>query len=567
MGCFLDLKYFILGLIALVSLISSSCVAQELPPLELTGEGLTIQNVVEVARKYRKVIIPPEVYNRLEKSNQLLLAAARKDIPVYGLNRGVGLNKDQTIFQGNVINPEVLHLSQQFNKRLLLSHSIGFGQELAEDAVRATIVNRINAMVKGVTGIQPAIVERMVDFLNYRIHPVMYEMGSIGEADIGILADLGTALMGEGQVLYHGKKMPAAKALKEAGLKPITPFGKDALSIISSNAYSSALGALAIFDCKALLSKFTLIYCMSLEGLNGNIAPLLKEVQDVRPYCGQQTIAMKAWKHLEGSYLLELSKDRALQDPLSFRTATQVEGALLDILGIITKQLEIELNSSDDNPAVILDATLPANAKSQQRSYYVEEKGIQGAVVPSANFEPITWLLKFETLGVALSHVSKNSARRMIILADPKFTGLSRFLSPKEGVIAYGTIQKSFVHIDSHIRFLSNPSSADFLVIAGGMEDHATNAPEVISHFRDALDYLYYLAGLELLHAAQAWDLRMKKEPNLKSGRDIQILYKDFRATVPFLDEDRNLSNDIEQAYQFLKKWDLNYRTEKKDAI
>jgi histidine ammonia-lyase len=294
---------------------------------------------------------------------------------------------------------------------------------------------------------------------------------------------------------------------------------------------------------------------MSLEGLNGNIAPILEQVQAIRPYCGQQTVAKEARNYLQGSYLWEVSGERALQDPLSFRTATQVHGALLDCLGIIAKQLEIELNSSDDNPAVILDAAKPKDAKSQEQFYYVEEEGIQGAVIPSANFEPITWLIKFEALNIVLSHVSKNSVGRMIVLADPKFTGLTRFLTPKEGVIAYGTIQKSFVDLDSHVRFLSNPNSADFVAVAGGVEDHATNAPRVIHHARDAVESLYYLAGIELIHAAQALDLRRKKDPGLASGRDVQILYTSFRSKVPFLEEDRNLSQDIEKAFQFLKTW------------
>lgn len=550
-----QLKMLITFIAALAILKAPFCEAYEAPPLELTGEGLTVNQVIQVARSYRKVMIPPEILDRIRKSNDLLLVAAKKGIPVYGLNRGVGLNKDQTIFHGNVIDPEVLHISQDFNRRLLLSHSVSFGDELPEEVVRATILNRINSMAKGATGIQPMIVERMVDLLNHRIHPVMYQMGSIGEADIGILADLGTVLMGEGEVRYLDKKMTANEAFKSVGIDPVTPYGKDALSIISSNAYSSAVGALTIFDCKNLLQKLNLIYCMSLEGLNGNIAPLLEEVQAIRPYCGQQEIARQAWKHLQGSYLLELSDDRALQDPLSFRTATQVFGALLDNLGILTSQLEIELNSSDDNPAVLLNASVPENAKSQQSAYYVDDNGVKGAVVPSANFEPITWLIKFEALSITLSHAAKNSARRMIILADPHFTGLSRFLSPKEGVIAYGTIQKAFVDIDTRVRFLSNPSSADFIAIAGGIEDHATNAPQVINRIHDAVGNLYYLAALELMHAAQALDLRLKENPNLRSGQDIQKLFQEFREVVPFLDEDRNLSQDIKKAHDFLQEW------------
>lgn len=525
-----------------------------LSPLILDGESLTINQVVDVARHGQKVEISKEAKKRVSDSHELLIKGAKFNLPIYGLNRGVGLNKDRKIFQGEAIDPEIKAISEQFNRNMIFSHSTGVGSDMPEEVIRAAMLVRLNTLLRGVAGIQPQGVDLLVDFLNEQIHPVMPSRGSVGEADIAILSHIALAMMGEGDVYYQGKIMPAKEAMKIAGLKPLIPFAKDSLSILSSNAYSVALATLAIYDLSNLLNQINLVFAMSLEGFNGNVAPFMPEVQKVRPFCGQWAIADKVYKILEGSYLWKADDLRALQDPLSFRTATQVQGAALDVIESIKKQMVINLNSSDDNPSVLVGIVPSENATEQELRYFFKDGEQQGAIIPSANFEPITWIIRFEGLSIVLTHVSHNSVQRMINLVDSEKTGLSRFLAPDSTAIAFGTIQKAFMALDTEIRFLANPVSMDFFPLAGGIEDHSTNAPLVINHVEKILDNLKYIIGMEEIHAAQAMDLRKALNPSIQFSKKTEEELKAFREKVPFLNKDRVLQVDIEKAYQHINE-------------
>ncbi len=515
----------------------------------LTGDALTIEQLVDVARYGAKVKVTDAAKERVRASHDLLLQAAKANMPIYGLNRGVGLNKDKKIFQGDAIDPEVKKLSQEFNKNMIYSHSIGIGPNMPEELIRAALVVRLNTLLKGAAGIQEQAIDLFVEFLNQKIHPLLPCRGSIGEADIGILAHIALAMIGEGKVIVEGKEVSAKEALEEAGIEPLEPYAKDALAILSSNAYSTSFAALTLHDASGLVSHLNLVFAMSLEGLNGNIAPILPQVQKLRPFCSQWKVAKEVRMMLEGSYLWQLDQERALQDPLSFRDATQIHGAVLDYIEVLRKQLEINLNSSDDNPAVIVGIKPDASTTPQELQYYVAD----GAIMPSANFEPITWVMKAEGLAIAFAHASHASVQRMIVLSDPAFTHLSRFLAPNDKTIAFGTIQKAFLDLDTEIRALCNPVSTDFLPAAGGIEDHATNAALVIRRLSKIVDNLTYITGLEELHAAQALDLRLKKTPMLTLGKDTSKELAAFRQHVPFLSSDRVMHVDIEKAYRYVR--------------
>ncbi|MEC7838699.1 MAG: aromatic amino acid ammonia-lyase [Chlamydiota bacterium] len=525
-----------------------------LEPLTLDGNNLTITDVIAVARYGQSVTISKKALQQVKDSHSLLLAGAKKNLPIYGLNQGVGLNKDRKIFDGDAIDPEVKVISEQFNKNIIYSHSTGIGSEMPEELIRATLLIRLNTLLNGVAGIQPQAVKLYEEFINKKIHPVMPARGSVGEADIAILSHIGLAMIGEGKVYYQGEKMPAAKALAEAGLTPLAPYAKDALSILSSNAYSTALATFTLHDALNLMGQIEYIYAMSLEALNGNIAPILWEVQKLRPYCGQWIVSKRVRDILQGSYLWNESASRALQDPLSFRTATQVQGSCIDICNTLKSQILVNLNSSDDNPAVILGITPTEVTNAQERSYYVQGNGVEGAIIPSGNFQPISWVINFEALGIALSHVSSNAVQRMIHLVDPNITHLSRFLAPDNKSIAYGTIQKSFVILDVENRSLAMPVSTDISAVAGGIEDHSTNAPLVVRRIAQILENLTYISAIELMHAAQAIELRKRQDPNLQLGKGTAQEFEDFRRAVPFLDKDRVLNEDIQAAYNYLKK-------------
>lgn len=236
---------------------------------------------------------------------------------------------------------------------------------------------------------------------------------------------------------------------------------------------------------------------------------------------------------LAGSYLYQPDPSRALQDPLSFRCASAIHGSVLDVLVFVRQVLEKQLNATDDNPCILTD---------------------EQAVSVSQNFETTTLALGVEMLAGALCHLSKSACYRLIHLADPAFTGLSRFLTPQDvKVIAYGTIQKVYTALDAENRLLANPVSMDHIAVAGSIEDHASNLPLACSKCLKLLDNLRYMIGIEAMHAAQAVDLRGLPALGAGSGKVYQVLRKD----IPFLEHDRNLSLDIEKAYHLVKAGQL----------
>lgn len=522
--------------------------------LALDGESLTAAQVIDVARHGQAVAPTDAAWRRVARSHELLLEYARLGQPVYGLNRGVGQNKDQTIFSGDTVSDQARALSEAFNHRMLLSHTVAYGEPASADVVRAAMVVRLNTALFGGTGMSPALVRQYVAFLNKGLTPVVLGQGSVGEADIGILPQIGLAMMGEGQVEVDGKIMPAARAMRDAAIEPVKPYAKDALSLLSSNAYGAALAILGAHDAEQILDRADEVAALSLEGLNGNIAPLLPATQAQRPYAGQQQTARRILDLLKGSALWQVDDKRRLQDPLSFRTVSQVNGAAREALRTLNAQLTIQINSSDDNPTVALDAVPPVGVTPQEARYYVTQGNVRGAILPSAGFDPTVWVVPLESVGVALSHVAQSSAQRVLRLGDPSFTQLSRFLSPDSKTLAYTTIQKPVSALATEIRALSHPVSSDALVVAGHIEDVATNAPLAAQRVRQQVRLLRTLLGIELMHAAQAVDLRTRADPQRSLGQGTSALLQAFRAQVAFLSEDRRLADDIARAGRFLEE-------------
>ena len=509
--------------------------------------------LLAVARRDCGVTIAPAAAQRAARAYDLLLAYARLDKPVYGLNRGVGLNKDQTIFQGGEISPEVRRLSEQFNRNLLHSHSAAYGAEAPRDVTRAAMLIRLNTALFGGAGMQPAVLEQYAAFLNRDVTPVMLGEGSVGQADITILPQIGLVMMGEGEAWHRGQRMSAAQALREAGLTAVRPFGKDALSIVSSNAYGAALALLAAHDARALLARADAVAALSLEGLDGNLAPLLAPAQSQRPYAGQRQTAERMLGLLRGSALWRRDAQRPLQDPLSFRTVSQVHGAARDLLGLLDRQLRLQINSSDDNPTVVLDAEPAAGAADYEKQYYVTEGPVRGAVMPSAGFDPSAWVLPLQGTAVALSQVAQLSAQRTLRLTDPAFTRLPRFLSPGNGAIGYGPIQKTVSSLAADVRALAAPVVTDVQPQAGNIEDVGTNASLTGLRVGGQLQALTRLLAVELMHGAQAVDLRYPRGPAAALGQGTASLWRDFREQVPVMTEDRRNDADIITATAFLR--------------
>lgn len=520
----------------------------------LTGKDLSLEQILRVARDKAPVHVSPGAQKQAERSHQLLLLYGKQGKPVYGLNRGVGQNKDKTIFEGDSLSADARQLSEAFNKNMLLSHTVAYGPIAPVDVVRATMLIRLNTALYGGTGMSPELIQQYVNFLNAGLTPVVRSRGSIGAADITILPQIGLAMMGEGEIILpDGQTVDASAALEQYKLTAARPFAKDGLSLLSSNAYGAAQAILAVQDMEQVMERADDVMALSLEGLNGNIAPLLPPTQSTRPYPYQQRTAEGILQRLEGSSLWQQDPERHLQDPLSYRSTSQVHGAARNAIENFKKEIQLQVNSSDDNPTVVLDVKPGAGASSQVANYFVQEGDLYGAVLPSAAFDTTVWVLPLHNVSLAASHVAQSSAQRILRLSDPNFSKLSRFLSPNDTTLAYTTIQKPVSTLSTEIRALAQIASSDALVVAGNIEDIANNGPIVAQRLHEQVDLLYTLLGIELMHAAQAADLRQRANPDYKLGKGTQQTLTQYRQSVPFLDADRMLSIDIEKSHDFLR--------------
>ena len=518
--------------------------------ITLDGENLTSKDIAYISNG-AKVDISKKAMQKVKKAHEILLSAAKDGQKIYGLTVGVGLNKDRSFVdaKGN-LDAEVIEASTKFNIGLIHAHCGGVGEDMPLKTARAVLATRLNNMLFAGAGVQEEVISLYKEFLNQDIIPVMPSVGSMGEADITILGHVGLAMLGEGEVYYKGEKMVAAQALKKAGLKPLSPFGKDSLSILSSNAYSAALASLALEDLKHADKMSKLVFALSLEALNGNVAPFSSEAASLRPFPQFEATAKQIREILKDSYLWDKDDTRALQDPLSYRDASYFFAAMSSSIQSLESLMKIQLNSSDDNPGIFIGEQ-PAGAKFQESKLFT--KG--GAVVPTSNFEPLLWVIEFEKASIVLAHNSKASSLRTIKLSDDNFTHLSRFLGTDKTVHAFGAMQKPFVALAGENEFLANPASLDYVPVAGNIEDVATNAPFVMQKFSKQIENFYSILGMELIHAAQAIDLRMQQNPNLKLSAQTKKLYDEYRKVVKFMDTDRPLTGDFRNSAKFLKEY------------
>lgn len=517
--------------------------------VELDGRNATPDAISRIALGEPVQVAPPAM-ERVKKAHQVLMAAAAAGQKIYGLTVGVGQNKDRDMVDAHgKLSVEVIEASREFNIGLLHAHAGAVGPDAPVQEVRATMAARLNALLDGGAGVQASIVEAYVRFLNHGITPAMPALGSIGEADITLLSHVGTAMMGEGDVYHQGRRQPAAQVLEQLRIPPIEPVGKDALSILSSNAYASGVAALAMQDMAHFNRVSQLVYALSLQALNGNVSPFLKDSLALRPFPQTQKAGEDLLRLLDGSSLWNADDRRALQDPLSFRSGVYLLGEQALALEQAQAQLAVQLNSSDDNPGVAVGVR-PASDRAQDRHAYVD--GL-GAVLPVANFEPLPWVLALQKSGLSLAHSAMASAQRVVKLNDPAFTGLSRFLGTQRSVHAFGAMEKPAVALAMQSLRLAQPASMNYLPVAGNIEDVATNAPVVAQNLRQQIQTGYQLLGVELVHAAQAIDLRRAGDPDFRLSPATAGLYEALRRQVAFLDRDRALTPDFRAAAQLLR--------------
>jgi histidine ammonia-lyase len=532
----------------------------------MLGDGqLTAEQVVEVARHQATVSVSPAAMQRVGRGFNVVMKAAVQNIPVYGLTVGVGQNKDKPVFNKSAADKpsasdkpsaDVLAVSRQFNLNTLRSHGAGVGEPMPAEFVRAAMLIRLNTMLTGACGGQTDLAHHYIDFLNKGVVPVVPSKGSVGEADITLASHIGLVMIGEWEAFYQGRRVSGADALKAAGIKPLEPVGKDFLCIISNNDLEVGETLLAIHDAEQYLQRSVTVFSLSLEGINGNVAPFLEATTKPRPFPGVVEAAGLIRDSLAGSSLWSLTDPdlpdhRKLQDPLSYRDMAYTLGNALNAVADADRVFAIYINHTEDNPMVDLDVTKPERPDSSQVESYLLTAA-NGAIYPTANFESLPVVAVVERVSLALGILSDAFTMNTLRLDETEFTGLSRFLAaPDNQGHAFGAIQKPLVALNSENRTLAIPVSLDSVAIAGNIEDRATHSELAVAHLRQLVDNLYELSSFQLLHAAQAVDLR----GGFNLGERTRKLHDAYRNVVPFVKQDRIFTPDIQRGVTLLQNW------------
>ncbi len=439
--------------------------------------------------------------------------ALETDEPVYGLTRGLGARVDERIEPAD---------AAEFSLRTLRGRAMAVGEPLPSEIVRAAMTVRLNGLCAGGAGAGVPVADAMAAMLNARVHPIVPRSGSVGAGDICLLAHVGLALVGEGEAELAGERLPAAAALARAGLAPIELGPRDGLAICSSSAVSIAAAALTLLDARDLLEAVQVAAALSMEGFRANLSPIDERAVAARPAPGQQWSASGLRSLLAGGELSGSAAPRRLQDPLSFRCASQIHGSLHTALELLEATVVPELSAAADNPLVI--------ARDNQ-------------LIGTGNFHVPAMALAHDASAIAITQVAAASSARSARLSTERMSGLPANLTLiGPGRSGMAPLHKTAESLTVEIRHLATPLSFDQYTGAEGVEDVSTNAVQAAIRIREQLGHFARLVALELVCAAQAVELA---EPR-GLGAGTSAAHKCVRELSASLRDDRPLGVDVD---------------------
>jgi histidine ammonia-lyase len=497
--------------------------------MELSGKPLSVEDIARVAVESETVMMSGSARSRILAARKVVDEIIARDAVVYGVNTGFGKLADVRIPKEEIV-------ALQLN--LVRSHACGIGNPLSEPEVRAMMLLRANVLALGFSGIRPEVIELLCLMLNARVHPVIPEKGSVGASgDLAPLAHLALALIGEGEVLFDGKRMPSGEALKRAKLKPVELQAKEGLALLNGTQAMHAVGGLSILRAKHLANIADVAGAMTLEGLRDTPAAFDSRLQDARPHSGQKIAAAHLMSILRDSEIRESHRDNdpRVQDAYSIRCMPQVHGAVRDVLTHCEEVLLIESSSATDNPLVFAET---------------------GDVVSGGNFHGAPLAFAFDYAAIALADLMNISERRVDRLTNPdKSEGLPAFLAKKPGVESgFMIAQVAAASLVNEARVLAHPASIDNITTSGGKEDHVSMGMTSALKLRSIVDLAENLFAIELLAAAEALEHRRP----LKAGKGAEAAFQLVRQVAPALQNDRSLSGDVAKVAQQIRSGKFN---------
>ena len=488
---------------------------------EISPAHLTIDDIRRIVREGYQLKLSEESVRRIQACRDYLdnKMKTQKE-PIYGVTTGFG-----SLCNISVGADEL----SQLQKNLVMSHACGTGDEVDREIVKIIIFLKIQSLQYGVSGVQVATVQRLVDMFNNDVLPVIYQLGSLGASgDLAPLAHMSLPLLGLGEVWFDGKKRPAAEVNRHFGWEPITLKSKEGLALLNGTQFMAAHAVWALIKADEISRAADTIGAVSLDAFDGRLEPFTHEVQAVRPHKGQIETAARMRELLAGSEIIKQHKAH-VQDPYSFRCIPQVHGASKDAIAYVRSVIETEINSATDNPTVIPEKDM---------------------VISAGNFHGQPLAITMDFLSIALAEIGSISGQRINQLISGK-RGLPSFLVAKPGLNSGFMIpQYAAASIVSQSKQLCMPASVDSIESSQGQEDHVSMGANAATKLCRVALNTERILGIELFNAAQALEFRRP----MKSSPAIEKLVAEYRKLVTFVDFDQVMYPHIEESIQFIRR-------------
>lgn len=492
----------------------------------LTGHSLTLEEIKRVCYDLEIVTISSESMRKVEESRAAVEKIVSEKRTIYGINTGFGKFSDVVIDEQDVDDLQL---------NLIRSHACGVGEPFPEVVSRAMVLLRLNALLKGFSGIRPIIAGKLVELLNARIHPVVPQQGSLGASgDLAPLSHLALVLIGEGKVFYDGKICKAEEAFQNEGIKPVVLKAKEGLALINGTQAMTSMGVINWLEANDLAYLSEQIAALTMEGLEGIIDAFHPAIHEARGYPQQIAVAERMRKLLEGSQLITRQGEKRVQDAYSLRCIPQVHGASWQALDYVREKLEIEVNAATDNPLIFDGGE---------------------TVISGGNFHGQPIAIAMDFMKIAVAEFASISERRIERLVNPQLNDLPPFLSAQPGLQSGAMImQYVAAALVSENKTLAHPASVDSIPSSANQEDHVSMGTIAARHAYSIIQNVRRVLAIECICALQAAEYRGAD----KMAPKTRGFFEEARKVVPSITRDRVFAEDIERLTEWLKKnkWD-----------
>ena len=491
----------------------------------ISAETLTFERVNEIITKGYKLALSEDAKNRIQKCRDYLdKKMETQTTPIYGITTGFGSLCNHSISKEDL---------STLQKNLVMSHACGTGEFVPKEIIRIMILLKVQSLSYGNSGVQVVTVQRLIDFFNNDVLPVVYNQGSLGASgDLAPLANLMLPLLGLGEVHYKGEIVPAEVVMKEFGWEAITLQSKEGLALLNGTQFMSSYGTYVLLKAFRLSYLADLIGAVSLDAFDGRIEPFFDQVHQIRHHEGQIKTAERFRNLLKGSELIAREK-KQVQDPYSFRCIPQVHGASKDAIKYVASVFMNEINAVTDNPTIFPDEDL---------------------VISAGNFHGQPLAITLDFLAIAMAELGNISERRVYQLIGGK-RELPSFLVAEPGLNSGFMIpQYAAASIVSQSKQLCSPASVDSIESSQGQEDHVSMGANAATKALRVADNLERVLAIELFNAAQALDFRRP----LKSSEAIEAFVAEYRKHVEFVKTDKVMYTEIAKSVNFLQQYEVN---------